>query len=117
MHELYGLNLRRCNSASTLSGSIEREMSKVITVLPTSDESVEIFEQRITGSFSSVNTRLAFDTEILLPNSLENTTIKDLDSDDLRKDYKYKKLKLDNEKEYTTIRVIIKILKLDQNNQ
>ena len=27
-----------------------------------------IFEQTITGVFSSVNTRLAFDTEILLPN-------------------------------------------------
>ena len=27
-----------------------------------------IFEQIITGVFSSVNTRLAFDTEILLPN-------------------------------------------------
>ena len=27
-----------------------------------------IFEQTITGVFSSVNTRIAFDTEILLPN-------------------------------------------------
>ena len=41
-------------------------------------------------------------------------------SDDLRNDYKYNicyKLKLDNEKKYTTKRVITKILKLDENNQ
>ena len=44
MHELYGFNPRRCNSASTVSDSIEREMSKVIIALQTSSESVEIFE-------------------------------------------------------------------------
>ena len=64
MHELYGFNPSRCNSASTFSGFIEREMSKVIIALPKSNESVEIFEQTITGGFSSVNTRLVFDTEI-----------------------------------------------------
>ena len=64
MHELYGFNTRRYNSASTLSRCIEREMSKVKIALPISNESVEIFEQRITGGFSSVNTRLVFDTEI-----------------------------------------------------
>ena len=58
MHELYGFNPRRCNSASTLTGCIERKMSKVIITLPTSNESVEIFEQTITGGFSSVNTWL-----------------------------------------------------------
>ena len=105
MHELYGFNPRRCNSASTVSGCIEREMSKVIIALPTSSESVEIFEQTITGGFSSVSTQLAFDTEILLPNSFENTDCVELtnldNSDDLRKNYKYKicyRLKLDNEK-------------------
>ena len=61
-HELYGFNLRRCNSASTLSGCTEREMSKVIIALPTSNESVEIFEETITVGFSSVYTRLVFDT-------------------------------------------------------
>ena len=123
MLELYGFNPRKCNSASTLSGCIERKMSKVIIALPTSHESVGIFEQTITGSFNSVNTCLAFDTEILLPNSLENTDSEEVDnldnSDDLRKDNKYKicfKLKLDNEKEYTT-NVIAKILKLYENNQ
>ena len=50
MLELYGFNPRKCNSASTLSGCIERKMSKVIIALPTSHESVGIFELTITGS-------------------------------------------------------------------
>ena len=95
-------------------------MSKVIIASPTSNESVEKFE-KTTGTFSLVNTQLAFNTEILLPDSLENTTIEDVNnnSDDLRKGYKCNichKLKLDNEKEYTTKRVITKILKLGENN-
>ena len=71
MHDKYGFNPRKCNSASSLSGSIERDLSKVIIALPTSNETVDIFEQTLTGGFSCVNTRLAFDTEILLPNSNE----------------------------------------------
>ena len=68
IHDQYGFNQRKFNSASTLGGCIEREMSRVIVALPTSNEAVDIFEQTITGGFSSVNTRLAFETEILLPN-------------------------------------------------
>ena len=84
MHDKYGFNPRKCNSASSLSGSIERDLSKVIIALPTSNETVDIFEQTLTGGFSCVNTRLAFDTEILLPNSNEK-------GDDVSaKDYNYK---------------------------
>ena len=68
MLDQYGFNPKQCNSASTLSGFIEREMLHVIIALLTSNEAVDIFEQTITGGFSSVNTRLSFDTEILLPN-------------------------------------------------
>ena len=62
MHDRYGFNPRKCNSASTLRSCIEREMLRVIIALPTSNEAVDIFEQTIAVSFSSVNTRLAFDT-------------------------------------------------------
>ena len=62
MHDRYGFNPRKCNSASTLSHCIERGISRVILALPTSNEVVDIFEQTITGGFSSVNNRLAFDT-------------------------------------------------------
>ena len=44
MHGKYGLNLRKCNSASSMSGSIERDLSKVIIALPTNNETVDIFE-------------------------------------------------------------------------
>ena len=43
-------------------------MSRITLELPTKLEHVEIFEQTVTGGFSSVNTRLVFDTQILLPN-------------------------------------------------
>ena len=72
MQEENGYNPRKCNSASTISSCIERKMSKVIIALPTSNEVVDIFEKTLTGGFSCVNTRLAFDTEILLRNSNEN---------------------------------------------
>ena len=71
MHNQYGFNSRKFDSASTLSNCIERETYWVIIALPTSNEVVDIFEQTITGGFSSVNTRLAFDTEILLPNLIK----------------------------------------------
>ena len=88
MHEKYGFNPGQCNSASTLSGFIERKMDRVILALPTKLEHVGIFEQKIKGDFSSVNTRLAFNTQILLPNldkPNENT-----DDNPLNKDYDFK---------------------------
>ena len=116
MQDEYGYNPRKCNSASTLSGCIEREMSKVIIALPTSNEFVNTFEETLTGGFSSVNTRLAFDTQILLPNLVY---CKD-ENNILKKDYNDKifyKLRFEDMKEKKLCRVITKILKLDQNNQ
>ena len=108
MQDQYGFNPRKCNSSATFSGCVEREMSKVIIALPTTNEHLGIFETTLTGGFSSVNNRLAFDTELLLPNDINNNT----------KDYNYKvtyNLNLDNEKK--DYRIISKILKLDENNQ
>ena len=45
----YGFNPRRCNSASSMSGCIEREMSRIILALPTKFDHVEILEQTVTG--------------------------------------------------------------------
>ena len=39
-----GFNPRKCNSTSTLSGCIEREMLRVIIALPTSNEVIDIFD-------------------------------------------------------------------------
>ena len=103
MQDKYGFNPRKCNSASSLSGCIEREMSKVIISFPTNVEHLEIFEKTITGGFNCVNTRLAFDTSILLPKKSDGT-----------RDPNFKCIyNINDEKK----RVISKILKLDENNQ
>ena len=68
MNDTYGFNPRKCNFASSMSSYIEREMSRIILALPTKLEHVKVFEQTVTGGFSQVSTRLAFDTQILLPN-------------------------------------------------
>ena len=82
---------------------IEREMSKVIITFPTNVDHLEILEKTITGGFSCVNTRLAFDTSILLPKKADGSRDKDF-----RCIYK-----INDENK----RVISKILKLDENNR
>ena len=77
-------------------------MSRVIIAFPNSNEIVDIFQQTITGGFSSVNTRLAFDTEILLPNLISNN--EEEKTDEFQKDYNYEiyyNIRLNNEKEYS----------------
>ena len=97
-------------------GYIEREISRIILALPTKLEHVEVFEQTVTGGLSSLNTRLAFNTRILLPN-LDHKN--ELEKNPLNKNFDYKvlyNLKLDGKKA-TKKRVITNILKFDENNQ
>ena len=68
MNDTYGFNPRKCNSASSMSRYIEREMSRIILALATKLEHAKIFQQTLTGGFSSVNIRLAFNTQILRTN-------------------------------------------------
>ena len=115
MQNTYGFNPGKCNSASSISGCIEREMSKIILALLTKYDHFEIFEETLIGGFSCVNTRLAFDSQILLPNLTDKI---DLENNPLNKDTNYKivyNLKINIEK--IKKRVITKILKLDENNQ
>ena len=65
MQNTYGFDPRKCNSASSMSGCIEKEMSKFILALPTKHKHVDIFEETVIGGFSCVNTRLALDSQIL----------------------------------------------------
>ena len=116
MNDTYGFNPRKCNSARSMSSYIEREMSRIILALPKKLEHVETFEQTVTGGFSSVSTRLAFDTQILLPN-LEHKD--DLQKNLMNKNFDCKvvyNLKLDKKKAEKKT-VIAKVLKLDENNQ
>ena len=68
MHKKFEFNPRKCNSASTLSGCVQRNQSKVIITLPTKYEHAEIFEKTLIGGYTCVNNRIEFDTEVLLPN-------------------------------------------------
>ena len=112
MQNTYGFNPRKCNSVSTVSGCIEREMSKVIITLSTKIKHVEIFEQTVIGGFSCVNNRLAFDTQLLLPNFVDSKmTVKK----DLNYKIAYNLKTADNQK--TKKRAITKILKLYENNE
>ena len=45
MHKKFGYNPRKYNSASTLSGCVQRNQSKVIITLLTNYEHAEIFEK------------------------------------------------------------------------
>ena len=115
-------NPRIINSASKLSGCIQRENSKCILALPINNVQMEVFEKTVCGGFSSVNNRLSFDTEILMSNlrasDYEKMNIYEsfiaYKRDDLKVVYS---LKLNNEKTFSKKRVISKIVKLDENNQ
>ena len=48
MYEKSGFNPRKCNSASKLSGCIQREQPKVILALPTNNSIMETFEKTLT---------------------------------------------------------------------
>ena len=122
MFKKYHYNPRKCNSASTLSGCIQRNLSKAILTLATCNEHVEVFEKTLTGGFSSVNTRLGFDAEILLPNykpsEFNKMTIDESFKAFKNQNYKVSyKLKLDGDDKYRDIRVSSKIIKFDENNQ
>ena len=94
MHEKFKFNPRKCNSASTLSGCVQRNQSEIIITLPTNYEHAEIFEKTLTGGYSCINTRVGFDTEILLPN-FTNSEYAKMNIDESSKSYKnqnYKKL-------------------------
>ena len=67
MSKKFPFNPCRCTSAST-SGCIHRYLSKVIISFPTNSQTHELFEKTLIGGFSFVNTRLAFDSSLLIGN-------------------------------------------------
>ena len=100
LQKLFKFNPRKCNSASSFSGCVQRDKSKCLIALPTEAEHVRMFEKTLIGGFSCVNTRLAFDTQILLSNNENEKAIFDS--------------KINGEKQ--TKIISIKILKMDENN-
>ena len=87
MYEKSLCNPRKCNSASKLSSCIQRKQSKVILALPTNNSVMMVFENTLIGGFSCVNTRLSFDTELLMTN-LSDADYKKMKKDESSKAYK-----------------------------
>ena len=117
-----GCNPRKIDSASKLSGCIQCEKSKVILGLSTNNSIMETFEKTLTRSFSSVNTRLLFDTELLMPNFIPakynkmkiDKSFQAYKRDDLKAIYR---IKFDDKPVYKERHVITKTFKLDENNK
>ena len=99
LQQSFKYNPRKCNSASFLSRCVQRDKSKCCIALPTDVEHVKLFEKTLIGAFSCVNTRLAFDTEILLNDKKKWKVLFDLDG--------WKQTK----------RILTQILKMDESNQ
>ena len=66
LERLFKFNPRKCNSASSLSGTVHRSKSKCNIVIPTNAEQIRVFEKTLIGGYSCVNKRMTFDTELFL---------------------------------------------------
>ena len=99
LQDIFQYNPGKCNSGSSFSSCVHRDRSKCCITLPTDTEEVKVFEKTLIGGFSCVNTRLAFDTEILLNDNKSEKVIFDLHIDGKQK------------------RISSKIPKMDENNQ
>ena len=65
LEKLFKFNPRKCNSASSFSGYVQRNKSKCAIAMPIDVEIIRVFGKTLIGGYSCVNTRMAFDTEIL----------------------------------------------------
>ena len=63
---------RKCNSASSFSRCVHRDKSTCCIAMPINSGIVKLFGKTLIGGFSCANTRLAFDSQILLPNERTN---------------------------------------------
>ena len=98
LQKLFKYNAKKSNSASSFSGCVHRLKSKCKIVLPTDAEIVRVFEKTVMDGYSCINTRMTFDTDILL------------------KDTKNEKV-LFKTVEGQLKRFSSKIIKMDENNQ
>ena len=101
LQKLFKFNPRKCNSASSFSGCVHRDKGKCLIALPNEAEHVRVFKKTLIGGFSCVNTRLAFDTQVLLSDKKNEKTIFGLEIKGKRQ----------------IKRISAKILKIDENNQ
>ena len=66
MQKFFKYNPRKCNSGSSFSRCVHRNKGKCCIALPTDAEHVRVFEKTLIGGFCCVNTKLTFDTKVLI---------------------------------------------------
>ena len=102
MHAKFKYNPRKGSSASTLSGAIQRDMSKVVISFPTNADIIELMEKTLIGGMSIINTRVGFDSNIFIKGKQQKLVYK---------------IKSKTTNEIENKRVSTVILKMDENNQ
>ena len=101
LQKLFNYNPRKCNSAISFSGCVHSDKGKCCIALPTDAEHVRVFEKTLIGGFSCVNTRLAFDFEILLDNKNEKVLFDfNIDGKKVIKKISTMVLKMDEKNQY-----------------
>ena len=103
LQQLFKYDARKCNSASGFSGCVHGLKSKCSIVLPTNAEISRVFKTTLIGGYSCVNTRMAFDSDILVKDpKTEKVLVEITDGQGGQKQLK---------------RFSSKIIKMDENNQ
>ena len=102
MQQKFKFNPRKCSSASTLSGAIQRDMSKVIISLPTNTDVIELMEETLIGGMSVVNSRIGLDSNLFTKNNNQKLVYK---------------VKNKESNQIENKRISTKILKMDKNGQ
>ena len=98
LEKLFKFNPRKCNSASSFSGCVQRNKSKCNIVLPTDPKKIRVFENMLIGGYSCVNTRASFDTELFLKDKQNERVLFETVDGEVK-------------------RFSSKIIKMDENNQ
>ena len=98
LQKLFKYNAKKCNSASSFSGCVQRLQSKCSIALPTDAEIIKLFERTVMGGYICVNSRVGFDTNLFLKNTKKENLIFKAAEGELK-------------------RLSSKIIKMDENNQ
>ena len=98
LQNFFEFNPRKCNSASSFSGCVQRNKSKCNIVLPTDAKKNRIFEKTLIGEYNCVNTKMGFDTDFFLKDKENERVVFETADGQVR-------------------RFSSKIIKMDENNQ
>ena len=97
--KLFKYNAKKCSSASSFSGCVQRLKSKCCIALPTDAEIVRTFEKAVMRGYGCVNTRMGFDADLLLKDT-KNEKVLFKTADGQLKWFSSKIIKMDENNQY-----------------